>query len=287
VNQINLYKKIIDNCDEALREAFVHRMNIAENLASAKIQSGMQISNVQMDEENVQRVTFGVPRDIKPMAVSLWRSLSRMNRGRQYAYFIRNTECRLSYDGFMVDALPDSTVICSSDIARDVSSRFGLVAEGCASMREAVSRLAEGTYAMAAVKTNGFYDTAWLYSMILDKDIFINRFEFLDDGSMIALLSNKLVNSPDNTIITVAFSIVMNQPGDIAQKVSIFSEAGMNIEYLAVKTQDIDDDDRRNINIVFCELSGGGLTSVNSRAAFMQLENECTIFRILGSRKSV
>ena len=104
---------------------------------------------------------------------------------------------------------------------------------------------------------------------------------------MIALLSDKLVASDENTIITVAFSIVMNQPGDIAQKVSIFAEAGMNIEYLAVKTQDIDDDDRRNINIVFCELSGGGLSSIKSRSAFMQLENECDLFRILGSRKSV
>ena len=287
MNQIDLYKKIIDNCDEALREAFIHRMNIAESIAGAKIQKGLQISNMSKDEENVQRVTFGVPRDIKPMAVSLWRSLSRMNRGRQYAYFIRNTDCTLKYDRFLTDELPNNVVICSADIAPEVSSKFGIVAEGCASTREAVLRLSEGRCAMAAVKTNGFYDTAWLYSMILYKDIFINRFELLEDGSMIALLSNKLVDSKENTIITVAFSIVMNQPGDIAQKVSIFAEAGMNIEYLSVKTQGIDDDDKRNINIVFCELSGGGLSSVDSRAAFMQLENECDFFRIIGSRKSV
>ena len=97
MNQIDLYKKIIDNCDEALREAFIHRMNIAENIASAKIQSGMKISNIHKDEENVQRVTFGVPRDIKPMAVSLWRTLSRMNRGRQYSYLVRNTDGKLGY----------------------------------------------------------------------------------------------------------------------------------------------------------------------------------------------
>ena len=287
MNQIDLYKKIIDNCDEALREAFIHRMNIAENIASAKIQSGMKISNIHKDEENVQRVTFGVPRDIKPMAVSLWRTLSRMNRGRQYSYLVRNTDGKLGYDSFVSNELPDNYVVCPSDIAREVSSKFGLIAEGCASTREAITRLAEGKCSMAAVKTNGFYDTAWLYSMILDKEIFINRFELLEDGSMIALLSDKLVASDENTIRTVAFSIVMNQPGDIAQKVSIFAEAGMNIEYLAVKTQDIDDDDRRNINIVFCELSGGGLSSIKSRSAFMQLENECDLFRILGSRKSV
>ncbi|MBQ2865395.1 MAG: chorismate mutase [Clostridia bacterium] len=287
MNQINLYKKIIDNCDEALREAFIHRMNIAENIASTKIKNGMKISDVAMDEENVQRVTFGVPRDIKPMAVSLWRSLSRMNRGRQYSYCMRNTECVLSYDEFLTGELPEGTVICPSDIAPEVSSKLGIVAEGCTSTREAITRLAEGKCSLAAVKTGSFYDTAWLYSMILDKNIFVSRFELMEDGSMIALLSDRLVASAENTIITVAFSIVMDQPGDIAQKVSIFAEAGMNIEYLAVKTQGIDDDDRRNINIVFCELSGGGLSSVNSRSAFMQLENECEIFRILGSRKSV
>ena len=287
MNQIDLYKQIIENCDEALREAFIHRMNIAENIAKAKIESGIKISNIPMDEENVQRVTFGVPRDIKTMAVSLWRSLSRMNRGRQYAYFMRNTDCALSYESHLSSCLPDDTVICSADIAREVSSKFGLVAEGCASTREAVTRLAEDKCKMAAVRTNGFYDTAWLYSMILDKDIFINKFELLEDGGLIALLSKNLVDDPENTIITVAFSIVMTQPGDMAQKVSIFSEAGMNIEYLAVKTQGIDDDDRRNMNIVFCELSGGSLKSLDTKSAFMQLENECSFFRILGSRKSV
>jgi len=288
LNRIDLYKKVIDNCDDALKESFINRMNIAEHIAKYKTDNGQEINTDEHDEEKVQRVTFNVPQELKPMADALWRSLARMNRSRQYAYCIRHDKYNsVSYDEFLTNEMPKGIIACESDIEAEVADVFKAKTEALKSADEVIESLTEGKSVLGAVKTKGFYDAAGLYSTILEKSIFINSFVLTKSGDMIVLLSGKIVRDPENTIITAAFSIKMNKCGDIAQKVSIFAEAGMSIEYLSVKTQDIELDDKKNINIVYCELSGGDFNSPRTRAAFMQLERECSFFRILGYRKSV
>ena len=263
-------------------------MNIAEHIAKYKVENGQEINTDEHDEKNVQRVTFSVPSELKPMADALWRSLARMNRGRQYSYCIsHDINNNVAYDEFLASEEPSGVIACTADIESMASSLFGKETEICATTTEVIERISRGKNVLGAVKTKGYYDTAWLYSTILEKKIFINAFELTQDGDMIVLLSDRIVKSPENTIITAAFSIKMNKCGEIAQKISIFAEAGMSIEYLSVKTQDIELDDKKNINIVYCELSGGDFNSPRTRAAFMQLEHECAFFRILGCRKSV
>lgn len=288
MNEIDLYRRVVGDCDEALREAFIKRMNIADKIAELKLKNGQDITTGQIDEIHVQKVIHDVPVELRPMALSLWRSLARMNRGRQYAYFNnKSRNITLDFEKYLSKELIVDSIVCSSDIFDEVKNTFKNNIITFNTQAEVLRSISNGEYKVGVIKTNGFYDTSWLYSEILDKNIYINRFEILEDGSMLALLSDRLVLDDRNIIITAAFSISMNQPGDMAQKVSIFFEAGLNIEYLAVKTQNIDVDDSRNINIVFAELSGSSLSNPSLRAAFLQLEHECEFFKIIGYRNSV
>lgn len=288
MNEIDLYKRVVDDCDDALKEAFIRRMNIADKIAETKLSNGMNISSSQTDEMHVQNVARDVPVELRPMALSLWRSLARMNRGRQYSYFVKKyKDYKLSFDSALTSELTDSEVYCTLDIAPVIENRLMLKTKVCPSSKDAINRLSVGEAKLAAVKTNGFYDTSWLYSLMLDKNLYVNRFEIMNNGDLVAIISKDLVANEENTIITVAFSITMTQPGDMAQKISVFAEAGLNIEYLTVKTQNIDVDDSNNINIVFVELSGNNINNPDVRAAFLQLEKECELFKVLGCRKSV
>jgi chorismate mutase len=288
MNEMDLYRRVIDGCDEALKEAFIRRMNIADKIASSKLENGQPITTRQIDEMHIQRVAYDVPVELQPMALSLWRSLARMNRGRQYAYFYKNSDnLSLCFDHVITDVYKLDKVLCTSEIVNDVHRLFKADTVTVGDQIDVVNKIDSGDYSFGVVRTNGFYDTSWLYSLIIEKNVYINRFEILEDGSMLVLLSDKIILNDEKKIITVAFSITMDLPGDMAQKVSVFAEAGLNIEYLAVKTQNIIDDDRRNINIVFTELSGAGLNDFNIRSAFLQLQNECVVFKVLGYRNSV
>ena len=288
MNEFDLYRRVVDDCDEALREAFVKRMNIADKIAEFKLKNNQNITTSQIDEKHIQRIIYDDPVDLRPMAISLWRSLARMNRGRQYSYFNKNANhISLRYDSYISDSLDIEIIACNEEVADIVRKLFDREVCILNDQMSIIESIENGNYHFGIVKTNGFYDTSWVYSAILNKNIYINRFEILEDGSMLILLGDKLVVDGDKSIITAAFSITMNQAGDIAQKVSVFSEAGLNIEYLAVKTQDIDVDDKLNMNIVFVELSGASLVDSNVRSAFLQLENECEIFKVIGFRNSV
>ena len=121
--------------------------------------------------------------------------------------------------------------------------------------------------------------------MIYRQPIYINSFIPLPDGRMLALFSKHLYSDVTNSIVSVAFSIRMEQYGDLSQTLAVFAEAKLNVEYFRVKTVDIDQDDSQRINIVFAELSGS-LTSADSRAAFLQLQQELQVFRVIGYRES-
>ena len=170
-------------------------------------------------------------------------------------------------------------------MARDISAALGMEVSPCHSISAAIEALLEGKGDFAGLIVDSYYDTEWLYSMIYRQPIYINSFIPLPDGRMLALFSKHLYSDVTNSIVSVAFSIRMEQYGDLSQTLAVFAEAKLNVEYFRVKTVDIDQDDSQRINIVFAELSGS-LTSADSRAAFLQLQQELQVFRVIGYRES-
>ena len=64
MNDFDLYKRVVDDCDEALREAFIKRMNIADKIAEFKLNNNQKITTSQIDEKHIQRVVFDVPVEV-------------------------------------------------------------------------------------------------------------------------------------------------------------------------------------------------------------------------------
>ena len=278
--------QIIDSCDDALRDVFLRRMEIATRLTDPE-QSGDDIYDLQREQAVLDHVTAGLSPELTIKATSLWRSLMRMSRGKQYRYTVQhNPALRLPHELDLVDELRrDGLVLCPSDMARTVSAALGMEGRPCHSISAAIEALLADQGDFAALVVNSFYDTEWLYSMIYDQPLYINSFIPLPDGRMLALFSKKLYNDDSNSIVSVAFAIRTDQHGDMSQTLATLAEAKFNVEFLRVKTVDIEYDDQMLINIVFAELSGS-LTALDSRAAFLQLQKELPFFRVIGYRVS-
>lgn len=287
MNEKVILQQIIDSCDDSLRDVFLRRMDIAVKMTRLD-DDGESIYDYDREQEVLRHVTAGLSPELTIRANSLWRSLMRMTRGRQYRHVITNKpQLKLPHEKDLVnsDGITDGLVLCPSEMARTVASTLGMEVSPCHSIAATIDALLQDKGDYAALVVSSFYDTEWLYALIYQQPIYINSFIPLPDGQMLALFSKKLFYDSSNSIVSVAFAIRMDQQGDLAQTLSSLAEAKLNLEYFRVKTQDIDYDDQQKINIVFAEFSGS-LTAIHTRTAFLQLERELPFFRVIGYRAS-
>lgn len=287
MNEKVILQQIIDSCDDSLRDVFLRRMDIAVKMTRLD-DDGESIYDYDREQEVLRHVTAGLSPELTIRANSLWRSLMRMTRGRQYRHVITNKpQLKLPHEKDLVDSdgITDGLVLCPSEMARTVASTLGMEVSPCHSIAATIDALLQDKGDYAALVVSSFYDTEWLYALIYQQPIYINSFIPLPDGQMLALFSKKLFYDSSNSIVSVAFAIRMDQQGDLAQTLSSLAEAKLNLEYFRVKTQDIDYDDQQKINIVFAEFSGS-LTAIHTRTAFLQLERELPFFRVIGYRAS-
>lgn len=287
MNEKVILQQIIDSCDDSLRDVFLRRMDIAVKMTRLD-DDGESIYDYDREQEVLRHVTAGLSPELTIRANSLWRSLMRMTRGRQYRHVITNKpQLKLPHEKDLVDSdgITDGLVLCPSEMARTVASTLGMEVSPCHSIAATIDALLQDKGDYAALVVSSFYDTEWLYALIYQQPIYINSFIPLPDGQMLALFSKKLFSDSSNSIVSVAFAIRMDQQGDLAQTLSSLAEAKLNLEYFRVKTQDIDYDDQQKINIVFAEFSGS-LTAIHTRTAFLQLERELPFFRVIGYRAS-
>ena len=262
-------------------------MDVAVRLTKLE-DDGEAIFDEPRIDEVLRHVTYGLSPELVIRANSLWRTLMRMTRGRQYRHVITNKpDLKLTHEHDLVeiDGIQDGLVLCPTEMARTVASTLGMEVQPCHSIAATIDSLLAGQGDYAALVVSSFYDTEWLYALIYQQPVYINAFIPLPDGQMLALLSKKLFSDSSNSIISVAFAIRMDRQGDLSQTLATLAEAQLNLEYFRVKTQDIDDDDQQKINIVFAEFSGS-MTSVACRTAFLQLERELPFFRVIGYRAS-
>lgn len=282
----DILNQIIDSCDDALRDVFLRRMEIAVKLTDAS-NGGSDIYDPAREATVLHHVTAGLSPELGARANSLWRSLLRMSRGRQYRYVVANDpDLVLPHEKDMRELVPrDGIVLCPGSMAREVSAALGMEVSPCHSLSAAIDALLLDKGDFAALIVDSYYDTDWLYSLIYQQPIYINSFIPLPDGKMLALFSKYLYSDVTTSIVSVAFAIRMEQYGDLSQTLAVFAEAKLNVEYFRVKTENIDYDDSQQINIVFAELSGS-LSSLDSRAAFLQLQQELPFFRVIGYRES-
>ena len=287
MNEKVILRQIIDQCDDALRDVFLRRMDIAVKLTKLE-DDGEAVFDEERIDEVLRHVTYGLSPELIIRANSLWTSLMRMTRGRQYRHVITHKpDLKLPHEQDLIEGegISDGLVVCPTEMARTVASTLGMEVSPCHSIAATVEAILEDKADYGALIVNSFYDTDWLYTLIYQQPVYINAFIPLPDGRMLALFSKKLFSDSSNSIISVAFAIRMDRQGHLSQTLAILAEAQMNLEYFRVKTQDIDNDDQQKINIVFAEFTGS-MTSVSTRTAFLQLQRELPFFRVIGYRAS-
>ncbi len=279
MNQIDLLRHIISNCDDALKDAFEKRITIGASLAQSKIDLGVDIYNPASELRYIQNTVSQFSPDLLLKANSLWSSLTRMNRNQQYRYVLKNdAESHLAHEPYLSTKLPEGVIVTPETIAVDVSMTLGEEVTPTHSSHSALRQVLSGEAARVVLASDSIYDSDSVYLQMYNTDLFINSVCRSHDGRLLFDLSKALIHAPDANIMTLAFAVNRTY-GSLVQALSMLSEAKLNIEHMRL---------RRSINgadhpddLVFIDLSGD-FDSIDARTALYQMEKELFFFRLLG-----
>lgn len=278
MNQIDLLRHIIQNCDEALKDAFEKRMNVGASLAQSKLDLGVDIYNAPSELRYIQNTVSQFPPELLLKANSLWSSMTRMNRSQQYRYVLKSGADTLEHESHLASHLPEGAIVTTETDAIDVSMTLGEEVKACHSIHSALDQVLSGEAARAVIACDSIYDADSLYLSIYNTDLFINAVCRSRYGKLLFDLSKSLIQAPDANIMTLAFAVNRTY-GSLVQALSMLAEAKLNIEHMRL---------RRSVNgaehpddLVFIDLSGD-FNSLEARTALYQMEKELYFFRLLG-----
>ena len=116
MNEKVILRQIIDQCDDSLRDVFLRRMDVAVRLTKLE-DDGAAIFDEPRIDEVLRHVTYGLSPELNIRANSLWTSLMRMTRGRQYRHVITHRpDLQLTHEKDLVERFSNRTIVINDGI---------------------------------------------------------------------------------------------------------------------------------------------------------------------------
>ncbi len=285
--QKDIMDQIVFSCDEALKESFLKRMDIALKAAEDIVEKGggcADVYDAELEKAILEHASFGLTPELTSKARMLWRELLRMSRERQYKYISEiDPAAVLAHEADMCAEGGKKPVLCPVGLEREISAALNDEVSVRASVGAVFNGILAYDDARGAVVADSLYNTEWIYSAIYNKHIYINNICKTPDGSICLLMSQRLVDPRGDAITSIVFSLP-EEHGAMAEAIGIFADYKINVEYFRMRN--IRDQGSKLKNLIFVDLEAD-LKSPGLRAALMQLENELPFFRVIGWRKSV
>lgn len=282
MNQLKLLTHIISTCDEALAETFQKRMSIAAKMAESKRDLDEEIFDDDAELAYVRSVAAQFPPELLLKANSLWSSITRMHRGHEYRWILKNNlDHKLPHEQVLTDLPAEGRILCPAHQLEDVAATLQLELEPCASIDEALDMVEKGEAAYAVFSCGNNHDLADIYLRFYKRDLYLNRSfrpYITGDDRRYFVLSKKLVKAEDCDRMSLAFAVKRTY-GSLTQTLSILAEAKLNIENLRLRRST--PGDGHPDDLIFVDLSGN-FDSIETRAALYQMELEMYYFRVLG-----
>lgn len=283
MSKIPVLRKIIDECDAILKDTFIRRMDAANQIANEKIDEGLKIYDEHREKYVLNNVTAGLDEEMTRYAGSLWKSILRMSRAKQYSYYLsKGNQPELHYCADIAEELPVGDFCCGSAIPALNVAQYPYMGAHIPvnSDKEVFAMLEEGGATYGIIKINGMYDTEALYANLVKHKLYVNQMIPLDSGNVLAVISKKLVICDKNAVTSVCFHIP-DRTGELSHSISILADRRINIEYIRFNCIE-----KNNHNVVCVDLTAN-LNDVVTKSALMQLADETAFLQVIGSRPSL
>lgn len=282
MQEIEIFRQIIASCDDTLREVFLRRMEASLSIARSKLSRGEEVYTSAREQQVLDNATSGLSPELTMKATSLWKALLRMSRNRQYRLFLElNENLRLSHEGAITADIPLNTCCCVTQVAPAVERAFGITPTVADTAECALDMVRDGKFDFCAVALDGIYKTNWLFSILQEKNLYLNQILTDESNNLVGIISPFLENGADREQIISAVFYMSSESGSLAEALAVLADNKLNMEFIHMEKSDTADDMHQFL--IFIDFDGN-MQSLDTRAAIYQLESELPYFKIVGAR---
>ena len=270
----------IDRVDKQIKELFQERMELADQVACVKAQTGDNIFKPDREVKIISNLTEDIEPGIKREYVALLKRIMEVSRKYQYGRTLEMRDCldidwSSEYKEITKVAMLKSELYLCNMISKDTVDTVDSFTK--------VGELIENGQADAGIGvlediSVGVSDE--IHRFLVDNKLYINKCEVLKDSEIrkkVVLFSDELVVKPEHNRLKIMFTC-NNKSGALASILSMISDYDVNLTEIHSKPNQKDD-----WNYEFYVEIEANLLNKEIQALAFQLKNETEYFQILGS----
>ena len=270
----------IDRVDSQIKSLFQERMELADNVAKVKAQTGDDIFKPDREEAIISNLTKGVGDSIRKEYIALIKRIMEISRKYQYGRTLQLRDCfpveyvQQEPEISSVAMVKPELYICSM-VSRDkviTVDSFEQVGNLIAEKKvDAGIGILEDVSVQAADE---------IHSMLVKQKLYINRCDVVEDSGVrrkVVMFTPQLVVTPEHNRMKVMF-VCKNKSGSLASILSMISDYGVNLTEIHSRPNQ-----EAEWNYEFFVEFDGNLLKQEIKALIFQLMNETQYFQVLGS----
>lgn len=270
----------IDRVDKQIKELFEERMELADQVAQVKAETGDDIFKPEREVAIIEKLTADIQPGIKKEYIALIKRIMEVSRKYQYGRTLELRDCLdISWEEQMkpvnsVAMIKKEVYICDM-VSKDkvvALDNFEQVGEQIES-----GKVDAGIGVLQDVSV-GVSDE--IHSMLVNRDLYINSCKVVEENGIrkkVVLFSKDLVVEPEHNRIKMMF-VCKNKSGALASILSMISDYSVNLTEIHSRPNG-----QQEWNYEFYVEIEANLLEKEIQALTFQLKNETQVFRILGS----
>lgn len=273
-------RRNIDKVDSEIKKLFAQRMELADNVARVKAETGDEIFKPDREEAIISNLTQDVGEHIRKEYIALIKRIMEISRKYQYG---RTLELRDCFDVDYVEKEPTVSKVAMIKpelYICDMISKDKVVTVD--SFEEVGEQITHGQVdaGVGILEDVSVQAADEIHNMLVRKHLYINRCHVVEDSGIrkkVVLFTRQLVVTTEHNRIKVMF-VCKNKSGSLASILSMISDYGVNLTEIHSKPNR-----EAEWNYEFFLEFDGNLLKQEIQALVFQLMNETQYFQILGS----
>lgn len=270
----------IDKVDKQIKQLFKERMELADQVAQVKAETGDDIYKPDREEIIITNQSQDVEQDIKQEYIALIKRIMEISRKYQYGRTLELRDClNVEYETSeqeieSVAMIKPELYICDM-VSKDQVKTVDTFAEVGALIADDSVQGGIGILEDVSVQA-----ADEIHDMLVNENLYINRCQVVEDSGVrkkVVMFSKKLVVLPEHNRMKVMF-VCHNKSGSLASILSMISDYSVNLTEIHSKPNQ-----KQDWNYEFFVELDVNFLKKETQALIFQLMNETEHFQILGS----
>lgn len=274
-------RKNIDRVDGQIRELFIERMGLAEQVARIKAQTEDAIYKPEREAAILEKQSKNMDPHLVKEYKALIKRIMEVSRKYQYGRTLELRNC-FPFQFEAEEKLPEAVGICCAEmyICTEYSREKLHMAD---SYQEIAGMLQNGMVdaGMGIIEEVGHSVSDTLHTMLATYHLYINRCRIVEDRhskKKVVEFSRHLVVRPEDNRVKLVF-VCPNRSGMLGSILSMIADYGVNV----TEIHSMPYTDGENWNYRFFVELGINMLGDEAKALIFQLSEETQDMQILGS----